>query len=148
MHKFRRAALLALVLIAPLLFLSACKVDIKVRSVSPSSTSTPSTSSSETTENVPLPENLNLRRVAARGVQDILNATGFTGVVHGRGERPDTPLSDHPDGMAADFDTSSKAEGDMIAEYCQKNAKRLKIKYILWQVKDHFGHVHVSFKDD
>ena len=156
MHKFLRTALLVLILIASLLFLSGCRAEIedgrityklKVKVLSPSSSpsTTPTTTSAtpEPTES----NDLNLRKVAAKGVRDIVNGTGFTGKIFGRGERPDNPESDHPDGMAADFDTASKAEGDRIAEYCQKNAKRLKIKYVLWQVKDHFGHVHISFED-
>lgn len=166
MHKFSKAVLIALILIASLLFLSGCRAEIedgritytfKVKILSPSSSPTPSTNSEQTEENEPEPKqrndaetdpnNLNLRKVAAKGVQDIVKGTKFAGKIFGRGPRPDNPNSDHPSGMAADFDTSSKAEGDRVAEYCRKNAKRLKVKYVLWQVEDHFGHVHVSFKE-
>lgn len=177
MHMTKKAAQIGLLVIAGTLALSACEIKIaegekpntiKVRVVSASptqtsaaptdtveatpteeasSTPTPTTEEDPTpTAVAPLPKGLNLQPEAAQSVRQILNATGFEGTVFGRAARPDNPKSDHPAGLAADFMTSG-SDGDRIAAYAEANKKALGVKYVLWQVEDHFDHVHVSFKD-
>ena len=72
--------------------------------------------------------------------------SGFSGVMLGRGKRPGNPTSDHPRGRAVDYMVSSRSEGDRLAAYARANAKKLGVKYVLWRVKNHYDHVHVSFK--
>lgn len=82
----------------------------------------------------------------------------------GVGDRPNH--SDHPFGLALDFMTKNKAQGDQIAEYLLSHAKEENVKYVIWQqrinsldgrgwrkMKDrggptanHFDHVHASYQ--
>lgn len=64
--------------------------------------------------------------------------------VGGVASRPGNPTSDHPRGLALDFmvDTST---GDALAAYAEDHSAELGISYILWQVPNHYGHVHISF---
>lgn len=48
------------------------------------------------------------------------------------GWRPVDPFPDHPSGLAVDFMTSSKANGDALAAYAVQNAGALGIRYIIW----------------
>lgn len=93
---------------------------------------------------------LSLRQHAEDATQDILAATGHTGFLQGEANRPDNPTSDHPRSLAVDFGTlrQGKAKGDEIAAYVLANQARLGVKYLLWQVKDHYDHVHISFVDN
>src|SRR3546814_1336166 len=43
-----------------------------------------------------------------------------------------TDPNGHPAGLAADFMTSSKAQGDRLADYAKANAGKLGIDYIIW----------------
>jgi hypothetical protein len=88
---------------------------------------------------------LRLQEHAALAVADIVSATGFRGTIYGRGKRPDNPNSDHPQGLAADFSTSDLRVGNEIRDYAEANETRLAIKYTLWQVEEHYDHVHISF---
>lgn len=67
--------------------------------------------------------------------------------VGGVSTRPGNPTSDHPRGYALDFmvDTST---GNGLAAYAEDHTEELGIKYILWQVPDHYDHVHISFNDE
>jgi hypothetical protein len=97
----------------------------------------------------PLCNGLNVLPQASRGCNDILgNVVGaLTGVtaVGGRGSRPDNPTSCHPKGLALDLMVRSRLTGDLIAAYARLNKTRLGITTILWQVPDHYDHVHLSF---
>ncbi len=66
--------------------------------------------------------------------------------VGGVAQRQGNPASDHPRGYALDFmvDTST---GDALAAYAEQHTNELGIKYILWQVPNHYDHVHISFND-
>jgi hypothetical protein len=88
---------------------------------------------------------LGLALSAAIATEDILRGTGFTGVIHGVGARPDNPTSDHPRGYAVDFMTTNLAVGNRIRDYALANQTRLGVKYVIWQAPDHFNHVHISF---
>lgn len=68
--------------------------------------------------------------------------------VLGVGSRPDNPTSCHPRGLAIDFMVGAdKALGDRIFAFVTKNRVSLgATPVILWQVPDHFDHVHVSFE--
>jgi hypothetical protein len=67
--------------------------------------------------------------------------------VYGVGERPKNPRSDHPKGLALDFMVyGDKRKGDAIRDCLQRHKSDWNITYILWQVPDHFDHVHVSFR--
>lgn len=83
--------------------------------------------------------------VAAAGglLQEMFGVDDVIGVA----DRPGNPTSDHPSGLALDFmvDTST---GDALAAYAEENTEALGIDYILWQVEDHYDHVHISFEDD
>lgn len=89
---------------------------------------------------------LNLLSHAEQATADIVAATGFKGTIGGRAERPKNPKSDHPHGLAIDLMTSNLNVGNEVVKYAKANADRLAIKYTLWQVKDHYDHVHISFE--
>jgi hypothetical protein len=69
-------------------------------------------------------------------------------IVYGKADRPGNPNSDHPRGYALDFMVPDKETGDRLNDCVLKHSKRWNIKYTLWQVPEHYNHVHVSFKDD
>jgi hypothetical protein len=85
------------------------------------------------------------------------------------GYRPDaTDPNGHPAGLAADFMTSSRTQGDRLAEYAQAHASELGIDYIIWwqriwsvarasegwrpmedrgnDTENHKDHVHINVK--
>lgn len=64
--------------------------------------------------------------------------------VGGVASRPNNPTSDHPSGHALDFMVDT-ATGNALAAYARAHAEELGIKYVLWQVADHYDHVHISF---
>lgn len=66
--------------------------------------------------------------------------------VIGVASRPGNPTSDHPRGLALDFMVNTST-GNALAAYADENSEALGIKYILWQVADHYDHVHISFDD-
>lgn len=76
----------------------------------------------------------------------IADQTGFSGDMLGIANRAGNPDSDHPHGYAIDFMVDSKTEGDRVASFVRSNEAALGVTYVLWQVKDHFDHVHVSFR--
>lgn len=116
-------------------------------------------------------DDLSARRFAFGGVQPHVAAAGmevnrlfgpFAGGIGGVGQRANA--SDHPSGHALDFMTmSNKAQGDKTANHLLANAKRLLVKYLIWQqainsgsgwrgmenrgsaTANHFDHVHASF---
>ncbi|MQA13434.1 MAG: hypothetical protein GEV09_04445 [Pseudonocardiaceae bacterium] len=67
--------------------------------------------------------------------------------VGGVASRPSNPDSDHPRGYALDFMVDSST-GDAVAAYAEENSEELGVSYILWQVEDHYDHVHISFEDE
>lgn len=84
---------------------------------------------------------------------------GFT-VVYGWGLR--TGPSDHPRGLALDFMTRNKVQGDALVADLLSNVKGYNVKYIIWYRRiwqdgqwsvytgtsnPHTDHVHVSFLD-
>jgi hypothetical protein len=75
----------------------------------------------------------------------IADQADFDGDMLGIANRAGNPDSDHPHGYAVDFMTDSRAEGDRVARFARTNAERLGVTYVLWQTKDHYDHVHVSF---
>lgn len=90
---------------------------------------------------------------------DIAPRFGIT-TIHGFGTGS-VPNSDHPKGLALDFMTKSKSNGDALAAYVVANASRLSVSYLIWwrRIWDpsrgwhaytgfnpHTDHVHVSFK--
>lgn len=79
----------------------------------------------------------------AAAANRIAAKSGFSGVMGGKAARPGNPRSDHPAGYAVDFMVDSKAEGDRVAAACRADRA---VTYALWQVKQHFDHVHCSFK--
>jgi hypothetical protein len=68
--------------------------------------------------------------------------------VLGVGSRAGNPASCHPNGLAIDFIVgTNKALGDRIFAFVSANRVSLgATPVILWQVQDHFDHVHVSFE--
>jgi hypothetical protein len=67
--------------------------------------------------------------------------------IGGRAARPGNPTSCHPKGLALDLMTDSRALGDRIAAFVRANKDLLGATTILWEVPDHYDHVHVSFKN-
>lgn len=67
--------------------------------------------------------------------------------VIGVAARPNNPTSDHPRGLALDFIVDNST-GDDLAAYADENTEALGISYILWQVPDHYDHVHISFNEE
>jgi len=64
--------------------------------------------------------------------------------VGGVASRPGNPTSDHPRGLALDFMVDNST-GDALAAYADEHSAELGINYILWEVPDHYDHVHISF---
>lgn len=86
--------------------------------------------------NVPVVVACNLIMAAVPGVT----------VVGGRAARPNNPTSCHPKGLALDLMVyGNKALGDRLAAFVRANKPLLGATTVLWQVADHYDHVHVSF---
>jgi hypothetical protein len=81
-----------------------------------------------------------------RAANYIAHRTGFDGDMLGIANRAGNPDSDHPHGYAIDFMVDSRGEGDRVAAFARAHADELAVSYVLWRVKDHFDHVHVSFE--
>lgn len=114
------------------------------RTTQPTSTTT-QTRTAQPTTSTGRTAGLGLAPSAARATEEILQATGFTGNLIGRAQRPSNPTSDHPRGYAADFMTTNLAMGNKIRDYALANKTRLGVKYVIWQAPDHYNHVHISF---
>ena len=84
--------------------------------------------------------------------------------IYGHRATGSVPDSDHPKGKALDFMVPSLGVGDRLANFAAANAKRLGVKYIVWNRRSwnpergtwvaytstsnpHIDHVHISFKD-
>lgn len=79
----------------------------------------------------------------AANLADYISST-YPGVQSIGGIRPDR-LPDHPSGHALDIMTGSNMGlGDTIASDIKSQTQRFGVKYVLWRVKDHFNHVHVT----
>lgn len=79
----------------------------------------------------------------AANLADYISNT-YPGVQSIGGIRPDR-LPDHPSGHAIDIMTGSNMGlGDSIAADIKSQTGRFGVKYVLWRVKDHFNHVHVT----
>lgn len=79
----------------------------------------------------------------AANLADYISST-YPGVQSIGGIRPDR-LPDHPSGHAIDIMTGSNMGlGDAIAADVKAQGDRFGVKYVLWRVKDHFNHVHVT----
>lgn len=76
----------------------------------------------------------------------IMAAVPGVTVVGGRAARPGNPTSCHPKGLALDLMIyKDKALGDRLAAFVRANKSLLGATTVLWQVADHYDHVHVSF---
>jgi len=65
------------------------------------------------------------------------------GTIGGRAARANA--SCHPSGQALDLMVTSNALGDRISAYAKAHKAELGIALILWEVPNHFDHVHLSF---
>lgn len=75
----------------------------------------------------------------------VLQAIPEIPYVGGRAARPANPTSCHPKGLGLDLMVyEDKALGDRVAAYVQDNKAELGLTTILWQVADHYDHVHIS----
>ena len=69
------------------------------------------------------------------------------------GFRASDPYEWHPGGRGLDispadpFSPAGKARGDQVNAWLQANKEMLGIANTLWQVADHFDHIHVSLKE-
>jgi hypothetical protein len=67
--------------------------------------------------------------------------------------RENDPFEWHPDGRGLDLGIPNwntpegKAVGDQVNAWILQNKQRLGVQGTLWQVKDHYNHIHVSVKD-
>jgi hypothetical protein len=67
--------------------------------------------------------------------------------------RENDPFEWHPDGRGLDLGIPNwntpegKAVGDQVNAWILQNKERLGVHGTLWQVKDHYNHIHVSVKD-
>jgi peptidoglycan hydrolase-like protein with peptidoglycan-binding domain len=55
-----------------------------------------------------------------------------------------TGHGDHTKGIALDFAGSVK-NMDSFAKWCKANQKALGLRVVLWQVADHYDHVHIAW---
>lgn len=53
--------------------------------------------------------------------------------------------SQHAWANAVDLAPPDRAYGDKMAEFVRANAGALRIEHLLWQVRDHYDHIHVDF---
>jgi hypothetical protein len=82
---------------------------------------------------------------AVKACEQITAAVPGITVIYGRGSRAGNPTSCHPLGLALDLMVyRDKALGDRVAAYVRAHKAELGVTTILWQVKDHFDHVHAS----
>jgi hypothetical protein len=71
-------------------------------------------------------------------------AASYPSVTSIGGVRSDR-LPDHPSGHAIDIMIGANMGlGDTINNDVRSQAGRFGVKYVLWRVKDHFNHVHVT----
>lgn len=56
-----------------------------------------------------------------------------------------TSWSQHAWGNAVDLHPLTKSYGDKAYAYVQANAARLSVAHLLWQVPDHYDHIHADF---
>ncbi|MBF4194581.1 hypothetical protein [Mycolicibacterium phlei] len=54
------------------------------------------------------------------------------------------PLPDHPSGRALDIMVTSREMGDRVLADLLAHAEELGIQYTLWQVRNHYDHIHVT----
>lgn len=95
-----------------------------------------------TAQAVPLIGGYGLCNNASMLANYIIN--NYPGVQSIGGVRQDR-LPDHPSGHALDIMIGSNMGlGDTIRNDIQFQSERFGVKYMLWRVKDHFNHVHVT----
>lgn len=115
------------------------------------------------------PYNLGAVKPALRALVHVL-APKFGIRVVGGYRASATDPNGHPAGLAADFMTTSLAQGDRLAAYAKTNAASLGVDYILWKQRiwsvsraaegwrpmedrgsetaNHFDHVHINVKPE
>lgn len=107
-----------------------------------------------------MPMGVNIPGVSTQGLQPqsmaALNAIfaqfGGTGIQFSSGFRATDPYEWHPGGRGLDigipnWDTpQGKMIGDQVNNWIQANKELLGVYGTLWQVADHYNHVHVSMK--
>lgn len=90
---------------------------------------------------------IGLQPVPKAACNTVLAAFPEIKTVLGAGSRSDNPTSCHPRGLAIDFMVgNNKALGDRLYAYVIARRSALgATPVVLWQVENHFDHVHVSF---
>lgn len=89
--------------------------------------------------------------VALQAIQSKFPMVPLTSAV---GSRENDAYEWHPNGRGLDmgipdpFSPKGKALGDMMNRWIQANKDILGVQGTLWQVPDHFDHIHVSMKDE
>jgi extensin-like protein len=58
---------------------------------------------------------------------------------------PSMGWSEHSWANAVDLGTPTKAFGDAMYRYARENSSRLRIAHLLWQVPNHYSHIHADF---
>jgi extensin-like protein len=58
---------------------------------------------------------------------------------------PSMAWSEHSWANAVDLSAPTKTLGDAMYRYALANASRLRITHLLWQVPNHYSHIHADF---
>lgn len=103
-------------------------------------------------QNIPGVSTQGLQPQSMATLQAIFGQFGGTGIQFSSGFRATDPYEWHPSGRGLDigipnFNTpQGKAIGDQVNAWIQANKELLGVYGTLWQVADHYNHIHVSMK--
>lgn len=103
-------------------------------------------------QNIPGVSTQGLQPQSMAALQAIFGQFGGTGIQFSSGFRATDPYEWHPGGRGLDIGIPNwntpqgKAIGDQVNNWIQANKELLGVYGTLWQVADHYNHVHVSMK--
>lgn len=103
-------------------------------------------------QNIPGVSTQGLQPQSMAALQAIFGQFGGTGIQFSSGYRATDPYEWHPGGRGLDIGIPNwntpqgKAIGDQVNNWIQANKELLGVYGTLWQVADHYNHVHVSMK--
>lgn len=103
-------------------------------------------------QNIPGVSTQGLQPQSMAALQAIFGQFGGTGIQFSSGFRATDPYEWHPGGRGLDIGIPNwntpqgKAIGDQVNAWIQANKELLGVYGTLWQVADHYNHVHVSMK--
>lgn len=89
--------------------------------------------------------NVGVKPQVVKACDQITAAVPGITAIGGRAARPHNPTSCHPSGLALDLMVyGNTALGDRIYAYARAHKAELGVTTLLWQVPDHYDHVHAS----